>query len=191
MKRIFFPCLLMIAAAMSTLAHATNRFSVNALSPTPQFDMGSTAQSVTFTVNNTSTAGERIYVMRFRINSGSTFNAATAAPAGWTRTAFSTTSVTFQATDWTTSILANSSMAFTLQLNLRTTSPDVTENLRDARATFTLDTNFGNGITSNGTVTTGTAPGSWTLRALSRHGNGDLTLDATRGVNEVALSVAS
>jgi hypothetical protein len=35
------------------------------------------------------------------------------------------------------------------------------------------------------------APGSWTLRALSRHGNGDLTLDAARGVNEVALSVAS
>ena len=34
------------------------------------------------------------------------------------------------------------------------------------------------------------APGSWTLRALSRHGNGDLTLDATRGVNEVGLSVA-
>jgi hypothetical protein len=35
------------------------------------------------------------------------------------------------------------------------------------------------------------APGSWTLRALSRHGNGDLTVDATRGVNEVALSVAA
>ena len=34
------------------------------------------------------------------------------------------------------------------------------------------------------------APGTWTLRALSRQGNGDLTLDATRGVNEVALSVA-
>jgi hypothetical protein len=35
------------------------------------------------------------------------------------------------------------------------------------------------------------APGSWTLRALSRHGNGDLTVDATRGVNEVGLSVSS
>jgi len=35
------------------------------------------------------------------------------------------------------------------------------------------------------------APGSWTLRALSRHGNGDLTLDAARGVNEVGLSVAT
>lgn len=33
------------------------------------------------------------------------------------------------------------------------------------------------------------APGSWTLRALSRAGNGDLTLDATRGVNEVGLAV--
>ena len=35
------------------------------------------------------------------------------------------------------------------------------------------------------------APGSWTLRALSRHGNGDLTVDATRGVNEVGLGVAA
>jgi DNA/RNA endonuclease YhcR with UshA esterase domain len=35
------------------------------------------------------------------------------------------------------------------------------------------------------------APGSWTLRALSRQGNGDLTVDATRGVNEVALAVAA
>jgi uncharacterized protein DUF1416 len=35
------------------------------------------------------------------------------------------------------------------------------------------------------------APGNWTLRALSRHGNGDLTVDATRGVNEVGLSVSS
>ena len=34
------------------------------------------------------------------------------------------------------------------------------------------------------------APGSWTLRALSRHGNGDLTVDAARGVNEVAVTVA-
>ena len=35
------------------------------------------------------------------------------------------------------------------------------------------------------------APGSWTLRALSRHGNGDLSLDAARGVNEVGLTVAA
>jgi hypothetical protein len=35
------------------------------------------------------------------------------------------------------------------------------------------------------------APGGWTLRALSRHGNGDLTVDVTRGVNEVGLNVAA
>ena len=35
------------------------------------------------------------------------------------------------------------------------------------------------------------APGTWTLRALSRHGHGDLTVDATRGVNEVGLNVAA
>jgi hypothetical protein len=35
------------------------------------------------------------------------------------------------------------------------------------------------------------APGSWTLRALSRDGNGDVKLDATRGVNEVGVCVAN
>ena len=35
------------------------------------------------------------------------------------------------------------------------------------------------------------APGKWTLRALSRQGNGDLALDATRGINQVGLSVAT
>ncbi|MEH0931973.1 DUF1416 domain-containing protein [Micromonospora sp. CPCC 205558] len=34
------------------------------------------------------------------------------------------------------------------------------------------------------------APGSWTLRALSRHGNGDTAVTAGRGVNEVAVTVA-
>jgi hypothetical protein len=35
------------------------------------------------------------------------------------------------------------------------------------------------------------APGTWTLRALSRSGNGDAEITADRGVNEVALSVAA
>jgi hypothetical protein len=35
------------------------------------------------------------------------------------------------------------------------------------------------------------APGSWTLRALSRHGNGDLQVSAERGITEVALTVSS
>jgi hypothetical protein len=33
------------------------------------------------------------------------------------------------------------------------------------------------------------APGSWTVRALSRQGSGDATVAADRGVNEVALTV--
>ena len=33
------------------------------------------------------------------------------------------------------------------------------------------------------------APGTWTLRALSRQGNGDATLAASRGLNEVAVNL--
>jgi hypothetical protein len=35
------------------------------------------------------------------------------------------------------------------------------------------------------------APGTWTLRALSRAGNGDAEVTADRGVTEVALSVSA
>src|SRR5215471_2736605 len=35
------------------------------------------------------------------------------------------------------------------------------------------------------------APGTWTLRALSRAGNGDTTVAANRGVNQVAVSVGA
>ena len=34
------------------------------------------------------------------------------------------------------------------------------------------------------------APGSWTLRALSRHGNGDVSVTAGRGVNEAVVTVS-
>ena len=34
------------------------------------------------------------------------------------------------------------------------------------------------------------APGTWTLRALSRHGNGDVSVTAARGVNEAVVTVA-
>ena len=33
------------------------------------------------------------------------------------------------------------------------------------------------------------APGTWTLRALSRQGNGDATLSADRGINSVAVAL--
>jgi hypothetical protein len=33
------------------------------------------------------------------------------------------------------------------------------------------------------------APGSWTLRALSREGNGDAAVSANRGINEISITV--
>ena len=33
------------------------------------------------------------------------------------------------------------------------------------------------------------APGTWTVRALSRQGNGDATASADRGINSVAVAV--
>ena len=33
------------------------------------------------------------------------------------------------------------------------------------------------------------APGTWTLRSLSRHGNGDATVTAERGINEIGVRV--
>lgn len=33
------------------------------------------------------------------------------------------------------------------------------------------------------------APGIWTLRALSRHGNGDVAVTAARGINEATVTV--
>jgi hypothetical protein len=34
------------------------------------------------------------------------------------------------------------------------------------------------------------APGTWTVRALSRQGNGDVAVKADRGVTEVAVTVS-
>ncbi|MCW6007587.1 DUF1416 domain-containing protein [Micromonospora sp. CPCC 205371] len=35
------------------------------------------------------------------------------------------------------------------------------------------------------------APGTWTLRALSRHGNGDTTVTASQATNQVSAAVAA
>jgi hypothetical protein len=35
------------------------------------------------------------------------------------------------------------------------------------------------------------APGNWTIRALSRAGNGDLVVSADRGLNDVTIKVAA
>lgn len=132
-----------------------------------QLTMGSTV-SITFQVTNSNTGGdvgERIYEMRFRLpGTGTVFSATTAAPAGWTRTAFSTTSVTFRANSWANTIATGNSLNFTLVMVLRTTTADVTESLRDIRARTTTSTG-GPPFTRLGTDTDGPV-GSWTVRSL-------------------------
>lgn len=171
MKRFHIGLLLSLALfGWAVPAHAARQFSITQTSPIApvQFDMGTT-QTLTYSITNTSdgtNASERLYEMRFRLpGTGTVFSASTAAPAGWTRTLYSTTSVTFQASDWTTSIQSGSSLSFSLVLVLATTSADVNETLRDARAGFTLDTDFSNGVSRTGRTTINN-PGSWTLKSL-------------------------
>ena len=161
-----------------TAAEAARVFTFTQLSPASpgDIDMG-TAQPVTVRVANTSTptnTGERIYEMRFRLNgtcsgtpcTATQFATGTTAPAGWTRSAFSATSVTFLASSWANAIpLGGPTVDFTLVLSAGTSTQDRTETLRDARASFTLDTNFSNGIARTGRTTLNT-PGSWTLKSL-------------------------
>src|SRR5690349_23210255 len=59
--------------------------------------------------------------------------------------------------------------------------------LLDASGEFTAEV-----VTSaSGSFRFFAAPGTWTLRALSRQGNGDATVAANRGLNQVAVSVGS
>jgi len=130
-----------------------------------EFDMRST-QSVGFQVTSTASGAnalERIYLVRFRINSGSVFAGGTAAPAGWSRTAFTTTSVTFQATSWANAIPAGGSATFAISITMRSTTQDANETLRDVRSSFTT-TSTGPPFTSLGTSTV-SSPGGWTLRS--------------------------
>lgn len=184
MKRLF--SLLLLTAVLcgwSACVSAARQYTITQSPAAPvQFDMGST-QTLTYAIANTSNGGnicERIYEMRFRLpGTGTVFSAATAAPANWTRVAFSATSVTFRVNSWNNSIDtpagggkscatgqgAVTTVAFNLVLVMRTTTADVSETLRDARASFTLDTNFGNGITRTARPTVNT-PGAWQLKSL-------------------------
>lgn len=158
-------------------AQAARTFS-NTQSPTAalaEYDMGTT-QTLTYAITNTSGGGnvdERIYEVRFRLpGSGTVFSSATAAPAGWTRSNFSTTSVTFRATSWSTALESTNKVgavittaSFNLVMVMRTTTADITETLSSIRSQYTLDTNFGNGIRREGRTTVNN-PGSWTLRSL-------------------------
>src|SRR5205809_1109882 len=109
-QRLIFGLVGLTAILWCAQAQAARSYSATQTSPTPtpgQFDMGTT-QSVTIGVTNTSTGGnsdERLYQVQFQLSTtacsptpctNTGFSSATA-PAGWTVTSFSGTSVTFKA----------------------------------------------------------------------------------------------
>lgn len=183
--RLLALCLFIGLALGHGPAYAARTFT---LAQTPSaatalFDMGST-QSLSYLVTNNTTTNpgtERIYVMRFRISSGSLFSGATA-PAGWTiasPASFGTgvTTVTFQTSSWANAIAFGGSASFTLVLKLRSTTADTNEKLRDIRASYTLNTNpLATVKGGTYTLTPATpptapalpnAPGQWMLKSLA------------------------
>lgn len=132
-----------------------------------QVAMGSTG-TLTYRITNTNTggnAGERIYEVRFRMSGGnSTFSSTVVAPAGWTRSAYSTTSVTFSANSWGNAIATGAFLDFPIIFNFRSTTADANETLRDIRTRYTTTTT-GPPFTRLASVTTN-SPGSWTLKSL-------------------------
>ncbi len=179
MKRWGFLALLVALSAVSIPAHAARTFTITQTAPAApgEVDMGAT-QTLTYTITNTASgtnAGERIYRMRFRLNGTCTgtgctatlFSTASAAPANWTRTSFSTTSVTYTANTWADSMPSGSSLSFSVVVTAGKSTQDRTETLRDARASFTTDTDFSNGITNAGSITIIAPAGtSWILQSL-------------------------
>jgi hypothetical protein len=135
--------------------------------PDAPVTMGTTG-TLTYRIANASTGGnasERIYEVRFRMRGGrSTFSSTTAAPAGWTRTAFGTTSMTFRATSWADAIAAGAFLDFPVIFNFRSTNVDTNEDLRDIRARFTRST--GGPPFNNVGTDTDSNQGGWTLKSL-------------------------
>jgi hypothetical protein len=148
-------------------AEATRQFTVTQTNPapTPEFDMGST-QPVTFRVTNTCTPNnttETITTVRFRVSGTyTTFSNTTAAPAGWTRSAYSTTSITFTASSAANRIPSSGTnyKDFILVLIMRTSTVDRNDLLSSVRATFRRTTGGTSTVTNNN-------QGAWTLRSLS------------------------
>jgi len=189
-KRIPVSFALALLLGMGWLPAQTARFfSAAQTSPTPapgQFDM-STTQSVTMSLTNNNTGGnasERIYEIRFRLTTGctapctlTTFSSSTAAPAGWTRTAFSTSSITFQATSWNNAIATvasggpTTSVAFTFLLTTGTFTLDTSQTFQDMRSRWTTSA-AGPPFSRSGQVTCSSAGtcgsvGSWKAMSLS------------------------
>ncbi len=153
--------------------------------PTPgQFDMGTT-QSVTIGITNTSTGGnvgERLFQVQFQLSTtacsptpctNTVFSSATTAPAGWTRTAFSATSVTFKAntfadalgsTAQTPTPVQPTTGSFALVLVVGTFTVDLSQTLSKTTVRFSANTNFGGSHAVN--CTAGNCLGSWKAMSL-------------------------
>lgn len=167
--RLLACALVLLGAVLALPANAARNYTaVQSPADGSVVDMGVT-QTFTYLLTNTSTgaqAGERIYEVRFRLNAGgSTFNGGTAAPAGWTRIAFSATEVGFRASSWASALAAGGSLGFAIAINLQVATSSVNESLRDIRASFT-DTTTGPPFNNQGTGPINNA-GGWTLAALS------------------------
>lgn len=147
-----------------------------------EFTMGDPG-SVTFQITNTSTGSnvdQRIYQMRFRLTGttgGTVFSNTTTAPTGWTRTSFSTTSITFRANTANDAIVCTSggcaagpttSKSFPLNIVAGSYSSDLNQSLRDVRAYFQNSTTPWppSGSDSRVTKNSGSSVGPWTLKSL-------------------------
>src|SRR6266487_1059763 len=165
---------------------AARTFSATQTSPTPapgQFDMGTT-QSITISVTNTSTGGnvaERLYQVQFQLSTtacsptpctNTVFSSATTAPAGWTRTAFSSTSITFKANTFADALgstaqspsVPPTAASFTPVLAVGTFTADLSQTLSKVTARFSPNTNFSGSHAVN--CTSGTCLGSWKAMSL-------------------------
>ena len=154
---------------MHNVAHAGRSFSYtqSPLTAAAIFNMGS-VQTLSYQITNTgSNASERIYLMQFNLpGTGTVFSSATSAPAGWTRTAFSATSVTFQATSWSNALaFGGASTTFPLVMIMNSTTADVSDGLSRLRASYTTTTT-GPKFTRTGRFSINTA-NLWTLKSLA------------------------
>ena len=140
LRSFMLAVLIITFSLLHNVAHAARSFTY-AQSPATAaaiFNMGS-VQTLSYQITNTNTGGnvgERIYEMRFVLpGTGTVFSSSTSAPTGWTRTAFSTVSVTFQATSWANTIaVGGAPVSFPLNFLMRSASADLSDSLKSIRA---------------------------------------------------------
>ena len=162
-----------IFGLLHNVAHANRTFNYaqSPLTAAAVFNMGS-VQTLNYQITNANNGGqlsERIYLIQFNLpgtGTGTVFSSSTSAPAGWTRTAFSATSVSFQATSWSNALaVGGASMTFPLVFIMGSASADLSDSLKNMRASYT-STTTGPKFNRAGRATVNT-PNLWTLKSLA------------------------